>query len=149
MRSSAARARSRRATAATLYVIALVANITKGPADVERQLATFNYPRWANAELPREENTPTEEEWKRWALRVQHYLMRLEAVGRPDNFIIAGRASATFKYWSKHMTEVKTPFYNAEQGMNAAVLGAGKGASEILTLRRDTARVRAASADAG
>jgi len=42
------------------------------------------------------------------------------------------------------MTEVKTPFYNAEQGMNAAVLGAGKGASEILTLRRDTARVRAA-----
>jgi thioredoxin 1 len=118
--------------------------LAHNPADVERQLATFNYPRWANAELPREENTPTDEEWKRWAMRVQHYLMRIEAVGRPDNFIIAGRASATFKYWSKHMTEVKTPFYNAEQGMNAAVLGAGKGASEILTLRRDTARVRAA-----
>mmetsp|Transcript_8087 Transcript_8087/g.36296 ORF Transcript_8087/g.36296 Transcript_8087/m.36296 type:complete len:826 (-) Transcript_8087:111-2588(-) len=118
--------------------------LAHNPADVERQLATFNYPRWVNAELPREENTPTEEEWKRWAMRVQHYLMRIEAVGRPDNFIIAGRASATFKYWSKHMTEVKTPFYNAEQGMNAAVLGAGKGASEILTLRRDTARVRAA-----
>ena len=70
--------------------------------------------------------------------------MRIEAVAKPDNFIIAGRASATFKYWSKFVKNVKTPFYNAEQGMNAAVLGAGKGASEILTLRRDTARVRAA-----
>ena len=79
--------------------------LAHNPADVERQLATFNYPRWANAELPREENTPIEEEWKRWALRVQHYLMRIEAVGRPDNFIIAGRASATFKYWSKKKSE--------------------------------------------
>ena len=118
--------------------------LAHNPADVERQLATYNYPRWSNAELPREENTPTEEQWKRWADRVEHYLMRIEAVAKPDNFIIAGRASATFKYWSKYVTNVKTPFFNAEQGMNAAVLGAGKGASEILTLRRDTARVRAA-----
>ena len=31
------------------------------------------------------------------------------------------------------MKNVKTPFYNAEQGMNAAVQSTGKGASEILT----------------
>jgi hypothetical protein len=42
------------------------------------------------------------------------------------------------------MTNVKTPVSRAQQGLTAAVQGAAQGAHEILTLRRDTARVRSA-----
>jgi hypothetical protein len=42
------------------------------------------------------------------------------------------------------MRNINTPVIRAKQGLNAAVQGAAQGAREILTLRRDTARVRAA-----
>ena len=42
------------------------------------------------------------------------------------------------------MQGIETPVRCAKQGLNAAVQGAAQGAHEILTLRRDTARVRAA-----
>lgn len=123
--------------------------LAHNPEDVERQIATWAYPRWDNHELPRlatldGEVDPTEEEWERWAARVDHYLQRIEAVCSPDNFIICGRASVSFDRWAGKMTNVKTPVLCAQQGLSAAVQGAAQGAHEILTLRRDTARVRAA-----
>ena len=123
--------------------------LAHNPEDVERQLATWSFPRWDNHELPRlpmldGEVDPTEEEWERWAERVDHYLQRIEAVCKPDNFIVCGRASVSFDKWASKMKNVKTPVICAQQGLTAAVQGAAQGAHEILTLRRDTARVRAA-----
>ena len=123
--------------------------LAHNPQDVTRQVATWDYPRWDDAPLPRpvlEEGDvePLDEEWARWAARVEHYLSRIEAVCKPDNFIICGRASVSYDKWAPKMTKVKTSLRCAKQGLNAGVEGAAKGASEILTLRRDTARVRAA-----
>lgn len=123
--------------------------LAHNPEDVERQLATWEFPRWDDASLPRlaildGEVDPSEPEWERWAARVEHYLQRIEAVCKPDNFIICGRASVSFDKWASKMTNVTTPVLCAQQGLTAAVQGAAQGAREILTLRRDTARVRAA-----
>lgn len=123
--------------------------LAHNPDDVDRQVKTWYGKRWENAELPRlpmldGEVDPTEEEWQRWAERVDHYLQRIEAVCDVDNFIICGRASVSFDKWVKYMKNVKTPVQRAEQGITAAVQGAAQGAHEILTLRRDTARVRSA-----
>ena len=120
--------------------------LAHNPADVQRQVATWDYPRWFDSPLPRldEDEDPLEEEWERWANRVDHYLSRIEAVCKPDNFVVCGRASVSFDKWRKYLKTVKTPVSRAEQGLEAAVQGAAVGASEILTLRRDTARVRAA-----
>ena len=63
---------------------------------------------------------------------------------KPDNFIICGRASVSYDKWAHKMQGIETPVRCAKQGLNAAVQGAAQGAHEILTLRRDTARVRAA-----
>ena len=118
--------------------------LAHNPEDV-REGGTWAYPRWENHGLPRlpmldGEVDPTEEEWDRWAERVEHYLSRVEAVCTPDNFIICGRASVSFDKWAYKMKELKTPVICAEQGLSAAVQGAAQGASAILTLRRDTAR---------
>lgn len=123
--------------------------LAHNPRDVERQVATWDYPRWDDAPLPRPvlqegDVEPLEEEWDRWAARVEHYLSRVEAVCKPDSFIICGRASVSFDKWSGKMRNINTPVIRAKQGLNAAVQGAAQGAREILTLRRDTARVRAA-----
>jgi thioredoxin 1 len=123
--------------------------LAHNPRDVERQVATWDYPRWDDAPLPRPvlqegDIEPLEEEWDRWAARVEHYLSRIEAVCKPDNFIVCGRASVSYDKWAHKMRGIETPVRCAKQGLNAAVQGAAQGAREILTLRRDTARVRAA-----
>jgi thioredoxin 1 len=123
--------------------------LAHNPRDVERQVATWDYPRWDDAPLPRPvlqegDVAPLDEEWDRWAARVEHYLSRIEAVCKPDNFIICGRASVSYDKWAHKMRGIETPVRCAKQGLNAAVQGAAQGAREILTLRRDTARVRAA-----
>ena len=123
--------------------------LAHNPRDVERQVATWDYPRWDDAPLPRPvlqegDVEPLDEEWDRWAARVEHYLSRIEAVVKPDTFIICGRASVSFDKWAGKMNGIDTPVRCAIQGLNAAVQGAAQGAREIMTLRRDTARVRAA-----
>ena len=123
--------------------------LAHNPRDVERQVATWDYPRWDDAPLPRPvlqegDVEPLEEEWDRWAARVEHYLSRVEAVCKPDNFIVCGRASVSYDKWAHKMRGIETPVRCSKQGLNAAVQGAAQGTREILTLRRDTARVRAA-----
>ena len=76
--------------------------LAHNPQDVTRQVATWDYPRWDDAPLPRpvlEEGDvePLDEEWARWAARVEHYLSRIEAVCKPDNFIICGRAAGVVR----------------------------------------------------
>ena len=70
------------------------------PADVKLLQPPSTTP-GGPTELPQKAPPQPEEQWKRWAAQVEHYLMRIEAVAKPDNFIIAGEASATFKYWSR------------------------------------------------
>ena len=126
--------------------------LAHNPADVEKQISTWNRGRWRDSALPRPpgemegDAVATDEDWARWAERVQHYLSRIEAVAQPDRFIICGRASVSFEKWVPMMKPLPgaTPVLQAQQGLTAAVEGAAVGASEILTLRRDTARVRAA-----
>ena len=108
-------------------------------------MATWDYPRWDDAPLPRPvlqegDVEPLEEEWDRWAARVEHYLSRVEAVCKPDNFIVCGRASVSYDKWAHKMRGIETPVRCSKQGLNAAVQGAAQGTREILTLRRDTAR---------
>ena len=122
--------------------------LAHNPRDVERQVATWDYPRWDDAPLPRPvlqegDVEPLEEEWDRWAARVEHYLSRVEAVCKPDNFIVCGRASVSYDKWAHKMRGIETPVRCSKQGLNAAVQGAAQGTREI---RRcvGTPRVRAA-----
>jgi len=108
----------------------------------------FDKERWgvdgANAKLPDDSLPIDDPAWKRWALRVEHYIVQLEGDLHPSVVVIGGAAQFTYKKWAPLMTKVCSKLKCGQLGELAGVKGAAVGASLMLKTRDEVAKIRAA-----
>ena len=69
--------------------------------------------------------------YKRWAARVNEYMMYVERLFSPDLFIVGGGVSKDFDKWGPHLT-VRAPVKPAQLLNDAGIVGAAMAASERL-----------------